>query len=370
MHLSKHHYAFELVNQGNEVVFLEPPLLNWEFSFKPQLKITEYAKGLKVVTPKLFFPYNIKFHCEFIYYILVRNFIKRLESKFDKIDQIWSFDLMNNFPFGYFKKDVKRVYFPADFPLDSNAFKAIKGADFLISIAQEILDQYTDFNSKRKLLLNHGVSDVFIKTSQNQIQNNISHYNIGVSGNFLRPDLDKEILLKLINTFPEAMFHLFGPISLADSNIGGNNDNETIGFIKKLRSLSNVILYSVVPQTKLAEYFSEMHIFLVCYDVKKDQSKGVNYHKIMEYMAYGKPILSSYVSAYNNSDLLYMVKEIGNNEQLLDLLKKIMMNYEDHFSQHYSISQKKWANSNTYCNNVSKIQMFINDNKNETSISN
>ena len=39
--------------------------------------------------------------------------------------------------------------------------------------------------------------------------------------------------------------------------------------------------------------------FLICYDVKKDQSKGTNYHKVSEYLVYGRPIVSNYVSAYD-----------------------------------------------------------------------
>jgi hypothetical protein len=33
--------------------------------------------------------------------------------------------------------------------------------------------------------------------------------------------------------------------------------------------------------------------------VEKDQSKGTNYHKVSEYLVYGRSIVSNYVSAYD-----------------------------------------------------------------------
>jgi glycosyltransferase involved in cell wall biosynthesis len=362
MHLSKHHYALELANQGHDVFFLEPPLLNWKFTVSRLIKITEVQRGLKIILPNLFFPYNFKFHLDFFYYLTVRYYIKRLESKLERIDQIWSFDLMNNFPLFFFKKDIKKIYFPVDYPKDSDAFKAIKGADCLISIAQEILNEYPSINRSKKLLVNHGVSDVFLDFGKKYQSQKIEvPLKIGISGNFLRPDLDRLTLLKLIDMFPEVHFHLFGPVSINESNIGGSDDLDTMQFITKLRVASNVKIYSVVPQVELAQYFCTIDIFLVCYDVNKDQSNGVNYHKIMEYMAYGKPIVSSSVSAYTDSDLLYMSRNDQSNEKLPLILNNVIDNLPK--NTHCEISQRQidYANSNSYGSNVLRILAFVRD---------
>jgi hypothetical protein len=60
----------------------------------------------------------------------------------------------------------------------------------------------------------------------------------------------------------------------------------------------NVILHGMVSPELLSKELRRMDAFLICYDVTKDQSKGTNYHKVMEYLAYGRPIVSNYISRY------------------------------------------------------------------------
>ena len=47
-----------------------------------------------------------------------------------------------------------------------------------------------------------------------------------------------------------------------------------------------------------------MDAFLICYDESKDQSKGTNYHKISEYLAYDRFIVSNRVSAHASNPMI------------------------------------------------------------------
>ena len=55
-----------------------------------------------------------------------------------------------------------------------------------------------------------------------------------MSGNFLRPDIDRPVLLDIIASFPDILFECFGAYEPKNSNLGGANDQETIAFIEAL----------------------------------------------------------------------------------------------------------------------------------------
>ena len=193
------------------------------------------------------------------------------------------------------------------------------------------------------------MADYFLQ-KENEFNKTDDKIRIGLSGNFMRKDIDRPILLKIINENPNILFECFGAYETTQSNISGDNyDKETNSFVELIKNANNVILHGPVPPKKLAKELHRMDAFLICYDVQKDQSKGTNYHKVMEYLAIGKVIISNNISTYiNQPDFVQMVKERENNEELPKLLNKIVSN----ISEYNSILQLKkrieFAKSNTY----------------------
>ena len=298
MFLSKHHYAIELAKMGNQVYFVNPPEPSWKWG-KSQFEIIETEfQGLFLVDQQLNMPYNLKFHLELLFHFFMKRHICKMEKFLGAPDLVWSFDLGNNYPFRFFSKTAKKLFFPADFPRNRMAVQAAQGADLIVSIAQEILDEYPQGKSK-KLLINHGVAQHFIDAGAKPYIKTDGVIRVGLSGNFLRPDIDRPLLIEIIKSHPEVLFECFGAFEMKDSNIGGWNDSETLYFIETLKTTKSVLLHGAIPSHKLAEELRRMDLFLICYDVQKDQSKGTNYHKVMEYLAYGNPIISNNISSYS-----------------------------------------------------------------------
>jgi len=82
----------------------------------------------------------------------------------------------------------------------------------------------------------------------------------------------------------------------------------------------------MIAPEKLALELRRMDAFLICYDVKKDQSKGTNYHKVSEYLVYGRPIVSNYVSAYDYHESgVHMVPKYESNEFLEGILQSCII---------------------------------------------
>src|SRR5215467_4271003 len=94
MHISKHHYAIALAKRGNKVYFLNPPGEGHRSSKKLSIREIENIDNLFLVTHRLSFPYNLKFHVSWLFHRLMRTHIKKLLLGLPiKPGIIWSFDL-------------------------------------------------------------------------------------------------------------------------------------------------------------------------------------------------------------------------------------------------------------------------------------
>jgi glycosyltransferase involved in cell wall biosynthesis len=342
MRVTKHHYAIELAKLGHEVFFLEPTEASWKWN-KTSFSITPTdAEGVKLLKQQINIPYNLKFHSKRLFDWFIKRHIKKLEKHFGHFDLVWSFDLTNSMPLNYFSKTVKKIFFAADWPLTSDAVMAAEGANLLVSVAQEILDQYPNTLNTKKLLIDHGVADCFIEEGKKPFVKTDEVIRIGMSGNFLRPDIDRPVLLKIIKTHTDLFFECFGSYEFKNSNLGGSADADTIAFIEALQHAPNIILHGMVRPEVLAKELRRMDAFLICYDVKKDQSKGTNYHKVMEYLAYGKPIVSNDISTYaDNVSVLQPQNSINQSLSIVNVFKNMILDQKKHVVK--SISLKSYS---------------------------
>jgi hypothetical protein len=354
MRVSKHHYAIELAKLGHDVYFLEPTDASWQWNSTSFDICPSDAQGVTLVRQKINVPYNLKFHAKGLFDFFIKQHIHLLQKQLGHFDLVWSFDLTNALPLKYFSKTSKKIFFAADWPQVNDALKAAEGANLLVSVAQEILDQYPSNPLIKKILVDHGVAECFIEAGKQPFLKVDDTIRIGMSGNFLRPDIDRPVILEIINSHPDLVFECFGVHDPKISNLGGNADHETISFVETLKCAQNVILHGMVPPETLAKELRRMDAFLICYDVKKDQSKGTNYHKVMEYLAYGRPIISNVISMYlreERADLLSMAsihKNINQifDEELIDLLAGL---------NNRGLKMQEFSFSNRYSNNLLKI---------------
>jgi hypothetical protein len=352
MRVTKHHYAIELAKLGHEVFFLEPTEANWKWK-KSRFEVSDCdAEGVRLLKQNINVPYNLKFHAKSVFDWFIKRHINNLELVIGPFDLVWSFDLTNALPLRYFSTKSKRIFFAADWPLNADAVKASESAHLLVSVAQEILDQYPDNPRTKKLLIDHGVADCFIEAAKKPFIKTDDKIRIGMSGNFLRPEIDRLVLLEIIHSYPEILFECFGSYETFSSNLGGSMNFETVDFINELKSAPNVILHGMVRPEVLSNELRRMDAFLICYDVEKDQSKGSNYHKVTEYLAYGRPIISNLISRYVGCEIIKM--PLGNKVSVFDL-------FRDQHEQSWPIDevvkdlQVQLSLDNKYVNKVNMI---------------
>ncbi|ULQ56261.1 hypothetical protein KJS94_16550 [Flavihumibacter rivuli] len=356
MFVSKHHYAIELAGRGNDVYFLNPPSssVGFDVSFT-QLK--EYP-GLTIIDHQLWFPVNLKFHAISVFHFLMSFHIRRvLKNLPKKPDIIWSFDLGNFYPFNLFPNKSLRIFHPVDEPLNKTAFDSGEGADLVLSVTNEILSKYAFINCP-KFFIQHGVSASFLDV---KVKSSVGKpIRVGFSGNLLRRDIDRLTLLRLIKENSDLVFDFWGSVKVSFSNLGGDMGKETRMFIEELQNQPNVVLHGPVSAKELELGLASVDMLLICYDISKDQSGGTNYHKVMEYLAIGKVIVSNNITTYaGRDDLITMCKSRKNNDELPGLFKKVVNSLEYYNSTLMVEGRRSYAAENTYRKQVQRIEELL-----------
>jgi hypothetical protein len=265
--------------------------------------------------------------------------------------------LGNLYPFSFFSRQSFKIFHPVDEPLNKAAIDSAKGADVIFSVTKEILEKYYSYKVPGHFI-NHGVANAFTVTEiAPEVDGKI---RVGFSGNLLRNDIDRNVFLQIIRGNPGVIMECWGSSNLLDGNLGGGKDIESVNFIHQLKQSVNVILHGVVPAAILAKEFLRMDAFLICYDVEKDQSKGTNYHKVMEYISTGKVIISNNITTYNkHPELVQMVMERDTNKKLPILFRGVIENLDVYNSEKLRSKRLAFAYNNTYEKQVGRIDEFI-----------
>jgi hypothetical protein len=270
------------------------------------------------------------------------------------IDIVWSFDLGHLYPFSHFPAGSYKLFHPVDEPLNKTAIDSAGGAGIILSVTREILEKYRDFDVP-KHFVNHGVSADFLEPFDID-PNPGSPVRVGFSGNLLRGDIDRPTFLQIVSENPAVIFECWGSYQAGQSNIGGSEDEEMKNFVTTLQAKPNVILHGAVGTRTLAKELLRMDAFLICYDINKDQSRGTNYHKVMEFISRGKTIISNNITTYaNQPDLIRMTASRENNRELPALFRETIANLAALNAKPMQQRRIQYARDNSYVRQIERI---------------
>lgn len=359
MFISKHHYAVELAKRGNRVYFMNSPEKTDTLA-KGEIVIEETGiKNVSVIKHRFFYPYIIKHKAKRLHAFLLKFHLGKI---FDKIavpvDIVWSFDVSNTIPLASFPGKYFKIFMPVDEPAMPGGAVAAQSARVMFSVTTEILDKYRDYNIP-KLFVNHGVQERFL--NQQPVLNNTGLVQVGISGNFLRADVDWISLRQMIENNPNVIFNFWGAFDLKSSNLSDKTARNNNPQKDKLLKMGNVKVHGVVGSEELSKGLMEMDCFLICYDIDKDPSGGTNYHKILEYMATGKVIVANNTTTYKTRRNLVEMPVERNNSALPALFDKVINNLGYYNSLEKQALRIAYARQHTYPKNIERIERFINE---------
>ncbi|MDA9313029.1 hypothetical protein N9Q47_05495, partial [Vicingaceae bacterium] len=271
--VSKHHYAMALAYRGNDVYFVNPPQKGLKYLLIKKIKV---QKNLTIVNHSLWFPYNLKFHFTSLFKFLLRIHIFRLKSLKSKIDLIWSFTALypelNKF------NSSKVIYHQVDNIMGPGYTEPAFTSNIVLGVAESILDR---FNHNKKFLIEHGLSQWFIKEEYYSWEKKNETINVCYCGNLALLSIDREIIKEIVSSYTAINFHFIGPFS--------DTDESFVRFKEMLEKAKNVKLYGKIEPKEIAELYVNMDAFLICYDRQstfaQSRNKSSNSHKILEYLS-------------------------------------------------------------------------------------
>lgn len=298
---SKHNYANEL-SKKNKVVFLNPPrpfkltnFLNFKIQetiISPSLTVLQYPNMLPVSLLGL-------------WRLNDKIILKRLHSFFEKknIRELifWTFDPIRlHLP--KLLKPKKTILHIVDAYLFSYTSEVIlaKSADLILCVSEKIAENYNEYNSNITIIP-HAIPDDEFLTVQHKRNKPLKGLYIGKID--LRIDFDFNI--EIFRSFPQIEFTIIG---LVDEKFRTKVEQE---------KLNNVFYLPPVRSSELKKYVSESDF---CFIFKKIYSgNNIFSHKLLQYLAQGKPIFGTEFSDINPElkNELYMSNSVEEVKKML-----------------------------------------------------
>lgn len=334
--VSKHHYSMELANLGNEIYFLNPP------SHQNNIVTASDNKNIKIINYKGVpglnqFPTKLRF---FLNKMLLKRIFKLSSGEFDVV---WTFDPFRFQDLNLFNA-LAKIYHAVDIHRSPLEEQLARSCHVILSVSDLILNRFSHLN-KPGIKVNHGLASHFLsEINSENMTTQLKRRKVGYVGNLDNWCLDKATLLTIVNSHPEVEFNFIGPYK-SDSELGLN-----------LRKSTNVRLFGKVASSTLPEYLNKCDLFLMCYDGSNKEVNS-NHHKIIEYLATGKPVVMNFTDEYKDKrDLVIMSDD---NHELPLLFNQVIHRLEDFNGVEVREKRIAFAESNSYRNHVIHIDNIL-----------
>lgn len=363
MFLSKHNYAIELAEAGNQVYFLNPPTFK-QLAVRTKLSVKEERPNLFLVDYFLSTAmHHLRFKARPLYDAILYGTVVKGLNKLASFDELWCFDpnLFADFkPFNARKK----LLFLVDQYENDTLKRLAADADGIATISTLILD-YFSFSNKPKLLLNHGLNKTFTALARERLTAGLANsigqpVKVAYVGNLLQGNrMDYETLRTIFEQNPVVEFHIYGPYEEKENTLGSTLSEGLKAFLAFLKQAPNVRLHGILPQEKLAQDMQTMDAFLTCYNYLTDYNKSSNCHKIIEYLSVGKACISNRIITYENTSGLLEMPAEYTNENLPALFKQVIQNLSVYNAPERQQKRIEFALENTYKKHIETITRFI-----------
>lgn len=337
--VSKHHYATHLANRGNKVFFLGPP------SNKYSINKTVF-KNLWHLDYKGF-PKGLRFYPRFLQKRFIRVVFLKLQKVADlKFDLIWSFDNSVFFDFSALSELTYKISHIVDLNQDFQTAKAANTANLCIGVIPQIVKRLKQYN-RNTILVSHGFA--VTKETHSKTLPGKNKIKALYAGNMAMPYIDWDILFESIKHSGEIDFIFLGSNLLAAKKK-----------LAQLTSAENVFFLEPVPATELPSYLISSDILILAY-TQEYFSNYASPHKMLQYLASGKIILSSSIRQYSQLAKYGLIFIANNSQEFVDSLQTISKNIDKHNSNSNMEKRRKYVIGETYDDKIDLIESLLND---------
>ncbi|MFA0961297.1 hypothetical protein AB9P05_05800 [Roseivirga sp. BDSF3-8] len=340
--VSKHHYARLLARLGNTVVFLSSDGSTCQL----------YKTGIENLYRATYKPFfrGIGYFPSFLRRSFQKRKLKPLEKRLGKaFDVVWSFDSSVFYDLDSLGKDRIKIAHLVDI---SESFKVVEmalSADLCLGISDQVVDRFIRHNPET-YKVRHGYSPVAPTPLADPLpgENKVKALYVG---NLSRDIIDWETIGQTIHQNPDVDFLFMGP---EGDNLGSGD--KPAGAKLSVMAEDNFYKLPPVPSEQIMSFLSQADILMVVY-VQDDPVHVANPHKMLEYLASGKPIVSTHAGEYAHlQDLIFMT---DTNGQYADLFTSVVRDLRRHSAEERMKQRIDYAMSQTYEDKLNEIESHI-----------
>lgn len=359
--LSKHHYAEELARLGHDVYFIEPTIsglglgaIQIEGTEVPGIRVVRYAGRLLRW---------LRFNRRDWYDAVAKRKIRQIITEIEVApDIVWDFDGHYQFadlaPFG----DGIKIFHPVDSLLPG--FTSHKNADVLLSLSQDFVEAVGAPTIPTRLIP-HGLNRIHENRARAIVEGSVKtkpkgkRKTVGYVGNLDMPGIDWPILLEMMERYSDVDFKLIGPHAHVDKTNGNKGAP-----ISALERLPNCTLTGRLSVPEIVNLADGIDIWLVCYDVVARPDGAINSHKVLEYLATGKAVLSNWMEAHEDTGLVAMPAG-RQNRDMIPLLGELLAGSDNLNTWQKQRARAEFALQHSYECHVATISTFLEEQRNE-----
>lgn len=336
---SKHNWAFELAKK-NKVFFIDPPKKwHWKNLFSSFISTKKYTEKLQILAYTNALPFT---RFSLIYYInnfIISNRLKKWFSENQISNYIfWTFDPYR-FSNPKLLSPLFSIYFIADKYTIKREFDLIKNVDFFFSVSNVLTERLA---LKNPLVLSHGIAETeFSPEKSIEIKEGFILYVGSIDYR-----LDSAFVKKLVEQFPQEKFVFIGKLVPTDEEIF------TELFLDKKHE--NLVYHLPIHFKELKNYIAKAKICLAPMQLEV-AGNNINHHKLLQYLAQGKPVLSASFKDYEKNDIIHAYQ---NHEEGIIIMTDLIHNKEE---KHIIENRINFAQQFTYNQLIQKIEVFLSE---------
>jgi glycosyltransferase involved in cell wall biosynthesis len=342
--VSKHHYAIELAKKGNQVYFINAPS-----SKQKGITIREEQDypGLFIVDYRILFK-GQRFLPGFLRRTIDRFFFRQLQKKAKcKFDVVINFENSRFYDFRFLPPDILSIYFQVDENQDYHPLVAARSANITLAINEEIR-LFLQQSGKEVFKISHGFSGTLSGQAKDIIEGQYNYQptnkNLTAAyvGNIDNGYVNQDLLIELVQAYPEITFILYGPYSAKGK------------VYQSLMGMANVIFKGKIPSYMIAGELAKADILFYLYIDSFDSSS----HKVLEYLASGKAIIGNQLKEYQEADFI----SFADSKIYLAKFKELISTIKERNNTDLMRKRIEFAVNNNYGKKLLQVEEIINDN--------
>ena len=341
--VSKHHYAVTLASQEHKVYFLSPPNNNLK---DIKISATKYKNLWNISAPQV--AKGLKYYPKKLRNFIENKWLEKLESIIgQRFTTIWLFENSRFFDMN-FAEDRLKIYHQVDSNQNFHIKEASSSADICFCTTDFIKRDLIPFN-KKVYKIHHGVSKVERLSLSNEQNKNfmINNINVVYVGNLDISFLDIDILMSLVAHFPKITFHF----------VGKYNKEEKL--FKSCSNFSNIVWWGKVESHLIPSILSQCDVQLLLYkaDNQLEKEQLASPHKMMEYLASGKTIVSTYTDEYK--DKRHLLEMVDDSNNYMQKFTDVVKNLDFYNSKDRQKERISFAEEHSYEKQLEKIKALL-----------